>query len=501
MPDRVWIPVAAVVLACGYLPTLAAPFDFIDDGNLVYPAPAGTTFAGHVDRWWDRVRANYDHLGPFRPTLWAHWETAAALCDGDPRPWRAWRLAWCGLSAGMLLWLLRELKVRPLAAVLAAAAAMWNPYRNEIWTSLTLGEGVAMPYALFALVAARRAAASPRPLAWDLASAAAVLMALGCKNVFAALVPAQLALRVLADGVPVREALRRHGRRAAALSLTLLLPVAHYAYFRLNWHPGQYETTGPTLDQAARLLRALKGAVGLDFLGVGLLLTAIAITLQSPRIAMRELPTSHRPALLAAVLLLAAGFAVYLPLGMMSGRYTMPAVWGLDIAIGLVLTLFVALPASAGKRLAWAGLTVGVVALAVVNVARQEKLTARSRLLWQAVEYVEATAPPGAAIEWAADDALNAEEGIHFAWHLKHRGRPDIAVGLADADGRPLSRVELPPPGRPPLYRVSVGPAAGWEPERAFAAADRFGRKRFAVELARRPNAGEPTVIRAQTGR
>ena len=32
---------------------------------------------------------------------------------------------------------------------------MWNPYRNEIWTSLTLSEGVAMPYALAGLCWAR----------------------------------------------------------------------------------------------------------------------------------------------------------------------------------------------------------------------------------------------------------------------------------------------------------------------------------------------------------
>ena len=32
-----WIPIGAVLLALLYLPTLATRFDFIDDGNLVYP--------------------------------------------------------------------------------------------------------------------------------------------------------------------------------------------------------------------------------------------------------------------------------------------------------------------------------------------------------------------------------------------------------------------------------------------------------------------------------
>src|SRR5439155_13511948 len=88
-----------------------------------------------------------------------------------------------------------ELGVRPLPALFAAALAFWNPYRNEIWTSLTLSEGVAMPYALAALWCAARANRSRVAWPWDVASAVGVLAALGCKNVFAALVPVQVELR------------------------------------------------------------------------------------------------------------------------------------------------------------------------------------------------------------------------------------------------------------------------------------------------------------------
>lgn len=497
-----WIVLGALVLAAGYLPTLRTPFDFIDDGNLVYPAPAGTTFAGHLERWWDRVTANYDHLGPFRPVLWAHWELAANLFDGNPLPWRAWRLAWCGLSAGMLLWLFRELGLRPVAALVAGAVAMWNPYRNEVWTSLTLGEGVAMPYALFALVAARKAAHSDRPLKWELASAFGVVMALGCKNVFAALVPAQVALRLLPDGVPLREAWRRNGPRALALALTLVLPAAHFVYFKLHWHPGQYATGGPSLEQAGRILSGLKGAVGLDFVGAGLALAAVAIAVQSPRIAIRELSARHRAAVVAALLLLAAGFAVYLPMGMMSGRYTMPGVWGLDILIGLLLSALVALPMTAWKRVAWGGVWVGVALVAVANVGRQEKFAARARMLWDAVHHVERTAPPDAVVAWVSGDSakgeLNAEEGIHFRWHLLHRGRADVRVGLIDRDGKPVERVELPPPDAEPLYRLAGTPggAAAFQEEREFTAAYWLGRKRFACHLLRR----DTSVARAAGG-
>src|SRR5207302_10915555 len=62
------------------------------------------------------------------------------------------------------------------------------------------------------------------------------------------------------------------------------------------------------------------------------------------------------------------------------------------------------------------------------------------------VYYVEQTAPPGAAVAWVSGDstkgALNEDEGIHFAWHLKHRGRPDVRVKLVDEAGQLVKRVE-----------------------------------------------------------
>src|SRR5262249_18018083 len=163
---------------------------FIDDGNLVYasgPMPLGQ----RLEVVWRKIVANYEDLGPFRPVLWLHWETEAELFGADAFHWRLGRLAWMVLAAGVLLWLLRARGIRGGAAVFTAAVAMWNPYRNEIWTSLTLSEGVAMPYALLGLVCAVRAARSPRPWKWDIAGAICVLAALGCKNTFAALVPAQ----------------------------------------------------------------------------------------------------------------------------------------------------------------------------------------------------------------------------------------------------------------------------------------------------------------------
>ncbi|HEX4613859.1 MAG TPA: hypothetical protein VH092_37100 [Urbifossiella sp.] len=502
-----WIPAGGLLLAALYLPTLATPFDFVDDGNLVYPAPPGLSAREHVGLWWEKVEANYEHLGPFRPTLWVHWQVQANLFDGSAVAWRAYRFVWCALAAAALLWLLAELGAHPAAALLAGALAMWNPYRNEIWTSLTLSEGVAMPYALFALVSARRAATSAHPLRWELASALAVLAALGCKNTFAALVPVQILLRMWPAGLTPREAWRQNGWRSLLLSLTLALPAAHFVYFKLHWHPGQYETHGPSAAQLGRMLNGLKGAVSLEFMAAGLALAGVAVWKGRRRTGPAGTDLTGQPAapgepapggvtaqaVAAALLLLAAGVVVYLPMSMMSGRYAMPAVWGLDILVALLLSALVAAPLTVWRKAAFAAVCAGLAVVAVAGVGKQEKFAARANMLWDAVRYVEANTPPDAKVAWLSGDSarggLNIEEGIHFRWHLYHRGRGDVAVGLFDEAGKPLARVELPPLVGPPEFAlfgtVADGPP-GWDPEREFAAGYWLGRQRYDCHLARK---------------
>lgn len=488
-----WIVLGAVVLAAGYAPTLAAPFDFTDDGNLVYPAPPGLTAGDYAARWWDKVAGNVEHLGPFRPVLWVHWELFANTFDGNPLAWRTMRFVWCGLAAGGLLWLLRELKLPPTAALLAAAAGMWNPYRNEIWTSLTLAEGVAMPYAMLALIAARKASASERPLGWDLLSMACLFACLGCKNTFVALVPAQLALRLFPDHLTFREGWRANRVRAALYLLPLAMPAIHFVYFKLTWHPGQYETPGPSFAQVGRFASWMKGAAGLDFLAVGFAVSLIAVLANgTARSVFAGIARTHRAAVACGLLLFAAGTAVYLPLPIMAARYTMPAIWGFDILVGVLVAGLIAVPSVWPKRVAWAGFAVGIVLLVVANVGRQEKVMARSRLFWNVLEDVEKRAPANARIAWVGGEtgpgSLNVEEGIHFQWHLTHRGRGDIEVQLVQADGSPVSpkRVELPEPTGPAQYRIAgaeVGESPRWELVQPFERAYWFGRKNVKLRL------------------
>jgi hypothetical protein len=474
-----WVVLGAVLVPCVYLPTLQTPFDFIDDGNLVYPAPP-LPVRQRLQLVWAKIVANYEHLGPFRPVLWAHWQTEADLLNANPRAWRVMRLLWTILAAGAFLWLLRELGIRPGAALLAAAAAFWNPFRNEIWTSLTLAEGVAMPYALGSLVCALRAARSPRLWPWDLAGALCVLAALGCKNTFAALVPAQVLLRIAPDGRALAAGWQQHGRRALLLALTLLLPVGHYLYFKLNWHAGQYPANPDWLAQLGRMAWAVRGALTGDFLAPGLVLAVLAVCLAGP--GLGALGQRYRGACLAGLALLVAGIGIYLPIGAVSGRYAMPAVWGADLLLAALLSVLAEVPgrhlARVGrgwwKPVAYAALGCGLVALGVSNVGRQQKFAARAGLLWQALEWLERQAPPDACVAWVCSPQLDIEEGIHFQWHLQARGRADLALTLLDAQGRPQTRSEQLPAEHTPGWLLSgtptPPPGAGWHLAQEFVA-------------------------------
>jgi hypothetical protein len=453
-----WVVLGGVLLGLVYLPMLGARFDFVDDGDLVYPTGplSAPEQLAHV---WQRIESNYQHLGPFRPFLHAYWEAEVELVGAHEVRWRGARLAWAMVAGGCFLWLLRELGVRPVAALLAGALMLWNPYRNEVWHSLTLSEGVAMPFAVLALICAVRGARSRRPWPWDLAGALAVLSALGCKNTFAALVPAQVALRMLPAGVGWREGCRRNGWRALLLATTLLLPIGHYVYFKLHWHPGQYTTRPPSLSFLLGYLRSLAGAISIDFMGAGLALALVAVAVGGR--LDRDGWMRWRAPLVAGLLLLLGGTVVYLPIGSLSGRYTMPAVWGLDLLLAVLFSLLAGGGAVRLRRAAYVALGCGLLAVLAANVGKQDKLKSRWTLLWQVLERVEREAPPGARIGWLTGPDLDTEEGIHFAWHLRGRGRRrDLQVVLLTEDGAPLARVEM--PARPgPLDLLVSGARAG----------------------------------------
>jgi hypothetical protein len=479
-------PVWTVLLVAGlYAPTLGTRFDFIDDGNLVYPA-APMSVAERLQLVWDKIEANYLDLGPFRPLLWVHWEIQAELFQGDPLAWRCLRWLWTAWASAMLLWLLRELGMRRLAAAVTTALAMWNPFRGEIWTSLTLAEGVAMPYAILGLVCAIRGARSARPWAWDVGGLLCLLAALGCKNTFAAVVPAQVFLRLAPDGRHLALAWRLRGRRACWLAITLILPIVHYIVFKLNARPGNYEAGHLSWEQLVNMLDVIQGTLSFDFMAPGFVLALIVVTGAG---RLRDVWDNYRAACIVGVLLLLCGLGIYLPMPpFVAGRYSMPAVWGADILIAALLSTLTVVSTSACKRLAAGALACGLVGLMAANVGRQQKLSARSDMLWQAVEYVERNAPQGAVIDWVGSEQLNVEEGIHFQWHLAARGRSDIQLRLVDASANEIDRREIRRASAVPVWRIVGGqtPVGTGEVLHTFATSYHLGGKHFDCYLTHR---------------
>jgi len=505
-----------LIVACGYLPMLSAPFDFIDDGNLVYPHRESLSATGHVGMWWSRVVANVEHLGPFRPVLWAHWELQAECFQGEAWVWRLYRLLWAGLAGALLAGWLSAFSHNRYAVALITLAACWNPYRNEIWTSLTLAEGVAMPYAMLALIAAMRGgrAASARQgwqrtLPWDLLAAGMLLLALGCKNTYVALLPAMVWCRANGGSAISWGRFPQGGELVWWLiyALPVLMPALHFAYFQRHWQPGHYETPGPSVGQLLRILDWMRGASGADFFGLaGLLLPAWLWRSRHRQHSSPGLP--GRVPVVAALLLAGAGIAVYSVTNIMAARYTMPAIWGVDLLGLLLLTNILNAPKSACRRWVLLAIGLGLLTLTVANWGRQEKVMARNQVLWQLLRHVEANAPPGATIDWQSGPVkagyLDAEEGIHWAWHLEHRLRTDLKVRLLSPQQTPLQRVELPEAGSSPAWATvravrAVEPPQGWR----FQVRYRFGLRQVTLELVPRwspPPGTDADLFRALTG-
>jgi hypothetical protein len=163
------------------------------------------------------------------------------------------------------------------------------------------------------------------------------------------------------------------------------------------------------------------------------------------------------------VLLLIAGIAVYAPLNAVSGRYTIPAVWGLDLIIASLLSVVLDEARPVGRTATFAALACGLICIAAANLGRQEKFASRAKLMWNALEWVEEEATDGACVAWQCGPNLGVEEGIHFNWHLQARARKKLRVVLVDERGQPFSRPELPlalDPTLTPSIIVSDSPSS-----------------------------------------
>jgi hypothetical protein len=307
--------------------------------------------------------------------------------------------------------------------------------------------------------------------------------------------------------LPFCEGLRRHGWRALMLGVTMAAPIAHFIYFKMHWHPGQYLTSPPTTAQGVRILRCLAGAMSIELMGVGIAFCGAAVLAARWRTGRDErhsasgaLPTNGSStwvqefpgAIGAGLLLTLVGAAEYLPMDAISPRYSMPAVWGLDLLLAVLVTRAFRLATPAWKNVAVAALACGLVATVIANLGKQQKFMARSNTLWEALECVERDAPAGSTIAFYCGDPLksdlDASEGIHFQWHLSARGRKDLRIALFDGAGQPLERIELAPNAAIPSYAIwgrTSPDGVAHQALKSFASTFHLGRKSYECNLAK----------------
>ena len=429
---------SSLLIASINLPTLSTPFDFADDGAFVH-SQGVTSFTNFHEMVWFITGTEFTNKGPYRPVAWYFWVGQQELFGEDSLQWRGSRFLWTWIAAAAFLWLLREIGFGMGVAILTTAVAMWNPYRAEVWMSLTHCEGIAMPFAMAGLVCAYRAARSEQSWRWDLAAMACAVLAVGCKNVFAVMIPAQMFLRVCEPHYSLGDGVKRHGWRAALLGCTVVLPVVHFICYRLTMHANRYDLAWDD-RQPLRMLNALLGGMGKDFLGPAIAAAILLVawswwrgTLAAPADGARAEsdPARDRAALGTGLILFFLGWGVYAPMQGVAGRYTFPGVWGLDLLCALLWTRLARTPPGL-RNITYALVGCGLLACVLANVGKQEKNTARLTALWEALSCVEERVPTGSHIGWVgvADrkktEDLEIGEGIHFRWHLEARGRRDL---------------------------------------------------------------------------
>ena len=485
----------AVLIPCLYAHNLTVPFDFDDDGIIVYSI-GGASVPDWFDRVWQLVMSDFVSRGPFRPTFYFFHQTLAALLGPEALSWRLFFLGWSMIAAGCMLWLMRELRIGALAALCATALAFWNFQRGTIWTHFGLTENIAMPFACMALICAVRAGRSSRPAGWDICGFLCALVMLGTKNTFMAIVPVQVLLRIAPEGTDFIAGLRKHWLAAGFLASTMLLPFIHLFYFSRTERA--YAVQRPTLAGAGRIFSGHFRAINLVFL-LPALVAAISALAAHERLtnplttalaatgsALREVYRAHRVAFLAGGLLIAAGIVVYLPTNVGGGRYTMPGILGLDLALAALLCSLFRLQPS---RLKQASVLLLAAAISVVGIAgwlKAERTGAWTRALTDALDHVERNAPRNAVVAWR----LFAPEGQHFEWHLRGRGRGDIKLALvAEEDaGRETLKAGEPQPfaliGEQPTT-----PAGTWSAPIVFERTGSFGiaRRKIFLWTARPP--------------
>jgi hypothetical protein len=104
---------ASVLISALFLPTLATPFDFSEDGCLVYRDIFHVRYDNFCTAVMRQTISEFQHTGPFRPVVWAHWYASSLIHGHNALAYRMERLICCAIAAFCFLLLLREFNINP----------------------------------------------------------------------------------------------------------------------------------------------------------------------------------------------------------------------------------------------------------------------------------------------------------------------------------------------------------------------------------------------------
>ena len=421
---------AAALLCLFYAGTISQPFDFEDDGVFGYSASATGDISGMFSAISNRTMDDFQTNGPFRPVIWAYFEIQSLLFATSAVARHFVRLGFLFASAMTFHLLLRQLRFSTIVSFVVTLLCFTAPARASIWYRFGLTEGIAMPFVLFALLSAAKACESSRALKWDLACIACTMIALLTKNIFVAIFPALILLRVWHAHESLFESLKKRGGRAVWICVPVVIPVIHFIAFRsLVQAHSSYRVTTPNLMTVLSMLRTCWIASGLEFLSVGVALALIAAIWSKEG---RQYLWNREQARLAVLscLTLLAGVAIYLPVlnsNGPAGRYTIPAVFGIDIAMAVLLSAVLLTPSGLWRRMSLIAACIAFVGILGENLFSQRAFGARCNALWELTERMTQL-PAGSQVDIQAGSMSDAE-AFHLESHVAGSGRRDIKIG------------------------------------------------------------------------
>jgi hypothetical protein len=412
-------------------PVLHAGFVLVDDHEILRLTLPGAPPSLALLR--DTVISSDPSIGRVRPVYWvARLAGAALLRDNAP----AWHAAVLGLgvgSAALLYATWRGLGAQPLAAALLGAWLLVAPGVSSNWVRLGTNETIATPFFVLAMWAAVQAGRRVHARAWGVVFVLAALGAMLAKESLALAAPALAGFRILAD----RLAGKTIVSPAALITLVLGVGIGLLAFSVAQGAGGasygaQFLRTPPlgeyALDVAHNLL--ILGFVGSGWLAIFLVWAARG------RLSRRDGLLAATTGSLALLLVLPQ-VLLYSRLGIIEGKYELPAAIGVAcwVVAGLCWLRARCLSTAYAFGLTCWAVAVGACAFSTWSYA--SFFAEDSLQLQRMVATVANEASPSSIVEIAGDPAADYEPMLSLVAHIDHAGRADLqieAIPLAPAE-------------------------------------------------------------------